>query len=95
MREIPFADLEEGFPALLTMTIMPFSYSITNGIGAGFVSYVVIKLVRGRVGAVHPLMYVAAAAFLLYFALHVGAPGGPGRAPGSLEPCGRLIPLWP
>ena len=48
VREIPFADLEEGFPALLTMTIMPFSYSITNGIGAGFVSYVVIKLVRGR-----------------------------------------------
>jgi xanthine/uracil/vitamin C permease (AzgA family) len=34
------------------------------------VSYVVIKLVRGRGGAVHPLMYVAAAAFLLYFALH-------------------------
>jgi len=49
---------------------MPFSYSITNGIGAGFVSYVVIKLVRGRAGAVHPLMYGAAAAFLLYFALH-------------------------
>jgi len=70
VREIPFADLEEGFPALLTMTIMPFSYSITNGIGAGFVSYVVIKLVRGRAGAVHPLMYGAAAAFLLYFALH-------------------------
>ena len=70
VREIPFADLEEGFPALLTMTIMPFSYSITNGIGAGFVSYVVIKLVRGRPGAVHPLMYGAAAAFLLYFALH-------------------------
>ena len=70
MREIPFADLEEGFPALLTMTIMPFTYSITNGIGAGFVSYVVIKLVRGRARAVHPLLYVVAAAFLLYFGLH-------------------------
>jgi adenine/guanine/hypoxanthine permease len=70
VREIPFGDLEEGFPALLTMTLMPFSYSITNGIGAGFVSYVVIKLVRGKAGAVHPLLYVAAAAFLLYFALH-------------------------
>jgi AGZA family xanthine/uracil permease-like MFS transporter len=70
VREIPFADLEEGFPALLTMTLMPFSYSITNGIGAGFVSYVVIKLVRGRAGAVHPLMYAAALAFVLYFALH-------------------------
>jgi AGZA family xanthine/uracil permease-like MFS transporter len=70
VREIPFSDLEEGFPALLTMTIMPFSYSITNGIGAGFVSYVVIKLVRGRGRAVHPLLYVVAAAFLLYFGLH-------------------------
>jgi AGZA family xanthine/uracil permease-like MFS transporter len=70
VREIPFDDLEEGFPALLTMTLMPFSYSITNGIGAGFVSYVVIKLVRGRGGAVHPLMYAAAAAFVLYFLLH-------------------------
>jgi AGZA family xanthine/uracil permease-like MFS transporter len=69
VREIPFGDLEEGFPALLTMTLMPFSYSITNGIGAGFVSYVVIKLVRGRGQMVHPLLYVAAAAFLLYFAL--------------------------
>jgi AGZA family xanthine/uracil permease-like MFS transporter len=70
VREIPFADLEEGFPALLTMTLMPFSYSITNGIGAGFVSYVIIKIVRGRAGAVHPLMYAAAAAFVLYFVLH-------------------------
>jgi AGZA family xanthine/uracil permease-like MFS transporter len=70
VREIPFTDLEEGFPALLTMTLMPFSYSITNGIGAGFVSYVIIKLVRGRAGAVHPLLYAAAAAFVLYFALH-------------------------
>jgi AGZA family xanthine/uracil permease-like MFS transporter len=70
VREIPFSDLEEGFPALLTMTLMPFSYSITNGIGAGFVSYVVIKLVRGRAGAVHPLLYAAAAAFVVYFALH-------------------------
>ena len=69
VREIPFSDLEEGFPALLTMTLMPFSYSITNGIGAGFVSYVVIKLVRGRGHLVHPLLYVAAAAFVLYFAL--------------------------
>jgi AGZA family xanthine/uracil permease-like MFS transporter len=70
VREIPFADLEEGFPALLTMTLMPFSYSITNGIGAGFVSYVVVKLVRGRGRDVHPLMYATALAFVLYFVLH-------------------------
>ncbi|HBD10106.1 MAG TPA: NCS2 family permease, partial [Syntrophobacteraceae bacterium] len=43
VREISFDDFEEGFPALLTIVMMPFSYSITNGIGAGFVSYTFIK----------------------------------------------------
>ena len=43
-----------GFPALLTLTMMPFTYSITNGIGAGFVSYCFIKLVRGKARAVYP-----------------------------------------
>jgi AGZA family xanthine/uracil permease-like MFS transporter len=70
VRDIPFGDLEEGLPALLTLTLMPFSYSITNGIGAGFVSFVFVKLVRGRARDVHPLMYVVALAFVLYFVLH-------------------------
>ena len=70
VKEIPFGDLEEGFPALLTMTIMPFTYSITNGIGAGFVGYTFIKLVRGKGGDVHPMMYGASAAFVVYFILH-------------------------
>jgi adenine/guanine/hypoxanthine permease len=69
VREIPFATLDEGFPALLTLAVMPFTYSITNGIGAGFVSYVFIKLVRGRAGDVHPMMWVATAAFVVYFAM--------------------------
>jgi adenine/guanine/hypoxanthine permease len=67
VREIPFGDLDEGLPALLTMTLMPFSYSITNGIGAGFIGYSFIKLVRGRGAEVHPMMYAAAAAFVVYF----------------------------
>ncbi|MGH7263743.1 MAG: NCS2 family permease [Candidatus Rokuibacteriota bacterium] len=70
VREIPFGDLDEGLPALLTMTLMPFTYSITNGIGAGFVAYAFIKLVRGKGREVHPMMYAAAAAFVLYFVLH-------------------------
>jgi AGZA family xanthine/uracil permease-like MFS transporter len=70
VREIPFDELDEGFPALLTVTLMPLSYSITNGIGAGFVAYVFVKLVRGRGRDVHPVMYGAAAAFVLYFLLH-------------------------
>ncbi len=70
VREIPFGDLEEGFPALLTLTLMPFTYSITNGIGAGFIAYTFIKLVRGKAADVHWLMYGAAAAFLVYFVWH-------------------------
>jgi len=69
VREIPLGDFEEGFPALLTLTMMAFTYSITNGIGAGFVSYCFIKLVRGRGREVAPMMYVAALAFVIYFAL--------------------------
>ena len=69
VREIPFDDFEEGFPALLTLTMMAFTYSITNGIGAGFVTYCFIKLVRGRGREVAPMMYAAALAFVIYFAL--------------------------
>jgi AGZA family xanthine/uracil permease-like MFS transporter len=69
VKEIRFADIEDGFPALLTLTVMPFTYSITNGIGAGFVAYCFIKLVRGKAAAVHPMMWVATAAFVIYFIL--------------------------
>jgi AGZA family xanthine/uracil permease-like MFS transporter len=69
VREIPLDDFEEGLPALLTLTVMAFTYSITNGIGAGFVTYCFIKLVRGRAGEVAPMMFAAALAFVVYFAL--------------------------
>jgi adenine/guanine/hypoxanthine permease len=69
VREIRFTDIEDGFPALLALTLMPFTYSITNGIGAGFIAYCFIKLVRGKGLAVHPMMWTAAAAFVIYFAL--------------------------
>lgn len=64
---IDFSSMEEGLPVVLTMLVMPLTFSITNGIGAGFVSYVLIKLARGKGGQVHPTLYVVAAAFLLYF----------------------------
>jgi AGZA family xanthine/uracil permease-like MFS transporter len=69
VRDIPFGDLEDGFPALLTLAVMPFTYSITNGIGAGFIAYCFIKLVRGKGGSVPAMMYAAALAFVIYFAL--------------------------
>ena len=55
-----------GIPALRGK---PFTYSITNGIGAGFIAYTFLKLVRGQGGKVRPMMYAAAAAFVVYFAL--------------------------
>ncbi len=46
---------------------MPFTFSITDGIAAGFVVYVIVRAAQGRWGQVHPLMYVAAGLFALYF----------------------------
>jgi AGZA family xanthine/uracil permease-like MFS transporter len=69
VREIPWDDSEEAVPAFVTMLVMPFTWSITNGIGAGFVSFVAVKVLGGRAAAVHPMLYVASAAFVIYFAL--------------------------
>ncbi|UZN04149.1 NCS2 family permease [Cellulomonas sp. S1-8] len=60
---------EIAIPAFLTLALMPFTYSITVGIGAGFIAFVVVKLALGRARTVHPLMWGAAAAFVVYFAL--------------------------
>ena len=75
IKDIDFVDVEEGLPALLTLILMPLTFSITIGIGAGFVSWVLIKLALGKFGAIHPLMWVVAAAFVIYFAQAL-LPGG-------------------
>ncbi len=62
-------DLEIALPAFLTIVLMPFTYSITAGIGAGFVLYVILKIVRGKARLVHPLLWVVSALFRLYFAI--------------------------
>ena len=67
LRDIPVTDVDEGLPALLTMILMPLTYNITVGIGAGFITWVLIKLVRGRAGEVHPLMWIVAIAFVVFF----------------------------
>ena len=69
VREIPWDDLELAIPAFLTIVLMPFTYSITNGIGAGFIAYVFIKLSRGKAAEVHPMMWIASGAFVVYFAI--------------------------
>jgi AGZA family xanthine/uracil permease-like MFS transporter len=66
-REIAWDDVEEALPAFMTMLTMPFTWSITNGIGAGFITYVVIQVVTGRAGRVHWMLYLASGAFVLYF----------------------------
>jgi AGZA family xanthine/uracil permease-like MFS transporter len=67
VREIDWADPGIGIPALLTVGMMPFTFSITNGVAAGFVSYTVIALLRGRWREVHWLMYLVSAVFVWYF----------------------------
>jgi AGZA family xanthine/uracil permease-like MFS transporter len=68
VKDINVGDLEDGFPALLTMILMPLTYDITVGIGAGFISWVLIKVVRGKMAEVHMLMWIVSLAFLVFFA---------------------------
>jgi len=69
VRNIDFEDWTIAIPAFLTIVLMPFTYSITNGIGAGFVSFAVLRLATGRRKGVHPLLWVVAALFVVYFAI--------------------------
>jgi len=66
---IDWKDMEVGIPAFLTMALMPFTYSISVGIGAGFIAYVLIKVAKGKAKAVHPLMWGVAAMFVVFFAI--------------------------
>ncbi len=65
--KVDWADIEEGLPAFLTLVLMPFTFSITIGIGAGFITYTVLKLVRGKARKLHPVMYIVSGAFVIYF----------------------------
>ncbi len=68
VKDIEWTDFGAALPAFLTIVVMPLTYSIANGIGAGFISWVLIKLLSGRGREVSWLLYVVAAGFLLYFA---------------------------
>jgi AGZA family xanthine/uracil permease-like MFS transporter len=69
VKNIDWDDVEMAIPAFLTIAVMPFTYSISAGIGAGFVSYVLLRVVRGHARRVHPLMWVVALLFVVYFAI--------------------------
>jgi AGZA family xanthine/uracil permease-like MFS transporter len=71
MSQIKFIDFTEFsvlLPVFLAITIMPLTYSIANGIGAGFISWVVVRSLSGKAKEISPLLWVVAAGFLIYFA---------------------------
>ena len=64
---IDFQDLEIALPAFVLMVTVPFTYSISHGIGYGFITFVVIKVFSAKWQSVHPLMYATATGFAAYF----------------------------
>ncbi|MEY4322984.1 MAG: hypothetical protein RL410_765 [Actinomycetota bacterium] len=68
VKDIDWSDISIALPAFLTIVLMPFTYSIAVGIGAGFVTHVVLKAATGRSKEIHPLLWAVALAFLVFFA---------------------------
>ncbi|WP_330349133.1 NCS2 family permease [Streptomyces sp. NBC_00582] len=67
VKEIDWADYTIAVPAFITMVMMPFTYSITNGIGMGFITFVLLRLVAGRARDIPVPMYVVSAVFTFYY----------------------------
>jgi len=65
--KIEWDDFDIALPAFLTLVLMPFTYSISNGIAAGFIFFVITKLAKGKVKEVHPILYVVSALFVLSY----------------------------
>src|SRR5690606_3554172 len=100
---IDWSDMEIAFPAFLTIVLMPFTYSITAGIGAGFITYVLLKVARGKARSLHPLMWVVALLFVVYFTLAPirellgvsrATPGHRTHRPGATGPVPCPGPPW-
>lgn len=68
LRHIDLSEFSVALPVVLTVAVMPFSYSIANGIGVGFITWVVMRTAAGKVREVSPLLWVVAAGFAVYFA---------------------------
>ncbi|MDY6996901.1 MAG: NCS2 family permease [Actinomycetota bacterium] len=68
LRHIDLSEFSVALPVVLTVTVMPFSYSIANGIGVGFIAWVVLRSAVGKAREVSPLLWVVAAGFAVYFA---------------------------
>lgn len=66
VRDIDWFDFSEAFPAFITIVMMPFAYSISDGISAGFISYVAVKLLAGKAKEIHWLVYILAAISVIH-----------------------------
>jgi AGZA family xanthine/uracil permease-like MFS transporter len=69
LRHIDWDDIEIAVPAFLTITLMPFTYSITNGVGAGLIAYTLLKAARGKWREPGPLVWITSLVFVVYFAV--------------------------
>jgi AGZA family xanthine/uracil permease-like MFS transporter len=69
VQDIPWTAYEDAIPAFVTFLLMPLTYSIMTGIGAGFIAYTLLKVATGRVREVHPLLLLTAIVFVVYFCL--------------------------
>lgn len=70
VRKIAWDDYAVAIPSFLTVILMPFTYSITNGIGAGLVTYVAIKIAQRKTSDISPVLWIIAIAFAIYFGIH-------------------------
>ena len=68
LRHIDISEFSVALPVVLTVVVMPFSYSIANGIGVGFIAWVVLRSATGKAREISPLLWIVAAGFLVYFA---------------------------
>ncbi|WP_394815488.1 solute carrier family 23 protein, partial [Clavibacter michiganensis] len=68
IRDIVWTDFSVALPVFLTVLVMPLTYSIANGIGVGFLSWVLVRSFLGRIREVSPLLWVVSAGFLIFFA---------------------------
>ena len=68
-RNVPWQDLEIAVPAFLTISLMPFTYSITNGVGAGVIAYTLIKAALGKFREIPLLLWIVSLVFLAYFSI--------------------------
>ena len=69
LKDIDWADIDVAIPCFLTVAGMPFFYSITDGLAFGFIAYVIVKLARGKVKEIHPLMYVIVLLFVIKYVI--------------------------